>query len=64
MNASQDDVGSKWSLKALKRKFTEMQIPQEEMWKEVEYVIVKTLAAVAPKISNKLQEVDAHRYVW
>lgn len=62
-NADNDDVGHKWSLKALK-KYLEKQVGQErhnKMWNEVHDLIVKTMISVEERINFKTKQLTSHR---
>lgn len=51
-DANQDDQGSKWSLVALKRKFTSLGFDTEKIFRKIEDIIVKTLISGENVINN------------
>jgi len=55
VNAEEDDVGNKWSIKALKRHMEEMGMPVKKMWKDIEEVIIKTLISSEYQIARQMQ---------
>ncbi|OMJ74452.1 hypothetical protein SteCoe_26635 [Stentor coeruleus] len=55
-NAQIDGEGSKWSLKALKKKYDELGISYEEVFRKIEDIIIKTLIAVEPHVVNSINQ--------
>ena len=49
--AAEDDVGHKWSLSALRRRFAAEGTPWEPLWDRIGDVIARTLIAVAPRMA-------------
>lgn len=54
--ADEDGVGSKWSLSALKRKFTQMGLDYDGMMARIKDLIVKTMIAVQPHVLAKIDK--------
>lgn len=55
-DANIDDVGSKWSVGALKRYFRAQGIDDSKMWSGVEDIINKTLISTEDQINQRLQK--------
>jgi hypothetical protein len=47
-----DNIGNKWSLTALKKKYKELEINSEELWRNIKDIIIKTCIAVEPYMSD------------
>eukprot|EP00899_Mesostigma_viride_P010233 jgi/Mesvir1/19210/Mv11519-RA.4 len=54
-DADRDDVGSKWSISALKRHFSEKKIPWEPIWRQIEDIVVKTMISVEAQVNTLIQ---------
>ena len=54
--AKGDGVGSKWSFKALRRKFVQMNLDYEAMLKDLDALVVKTLLLVQPHILRDIKK--------
>lgn len=62
-NASDDMYGTKWSLKALRRYFTQTGVDAEAAMEAIKDVIIKTLIAVESDISSLVNRYFPERYV-
>jgi hypothetical protein len=51
-----DNVGQKWSLSALRKAFREQGIDDVSVFKKIEDIIVKTILAAEPIISNAMEQ--------
>ena len=51
-DAAQDDVGSKWSLTALRRKMGQLGIDHDQIFKKIDDLILKTIIAGENVINN------------
>lgn len=60
-NTHKDDEGSKWSLTALRRKYQEMGIDSETLWKKIRDIIIKTIISVEPHMLEGLNRTAEHR---
>jgi hypothetical protein len=47
-----DDIGSKWSLTALKRYFKSNNIDDRKLWKDVNDLLVKSVLSVEQQLST------------
>lgn len=56
VEADEDGVGSKWSLSALKRKFTKLNLDYDELMVRVKDLIVKTMIGIQPHVLSKMQK--------
>eukprot|EP00818_Percolomonas_sp_WS_P009383 CAMPEP_0117447850 /NCGR_PEP_ID=MMETSP0759-20121206/7090_1 /TAXON_ID=63605 /ORGANISM="Percolomonas cosmopolitus, Strain WS" /LENGTH=612 /DNA_ID=CAMNT_0005240203 /DNA_START=421 /DNA_END=2259 /DNA_ORIENTATION=- len=54
-NHEEDDVGSKWSIRGLKRYFKRYGIDDSDLWRQVDDVIVKTIIAVEPNVCDHMK---------
>lgn len=59
--ATKDDEGSKWSIQALRKKYQEMGIDHEELWKKIEDLIIKTIISAEPSMLSSLNRTPEHR---
>jgi len=46
INAEEDNYGNKWSLKALRKKYKQLNINDVKIFKKINKIIIKTLIAV------------------
>lgn len=51
----EDDKGSKWSILGLKRYFKRMGIDDSDLWRQIDDVIIKTVIAVEPKVTDLMK---------
>ena len=58
---SKDDEGSKWSFAALKKKYVELGIDVEDLWKKIEDVIIKTIISAEPYMLSSMNRTPKHR---
>lgn len=58
--AEQDGVGSKWSLKALRRYFEERGLPWDAVWEQCRGIVAKTLIAVEPRMNTSAKVYVPH----
>ena len=61
IDSNQDGVGSKWSLKALRTKYTEMGIDFDSIFRKIEDIVIKTMIAVEPHVVNNLNQGSKNR---
>lgn len=55
VDVENDGIGSKWSIKALKRYFSEQGIDDKELWEKIKDIIIKTLLSAESSINNRIQ---------
>lgn len=55
-DAEADGEGSKWSLKALRKKYEEIGINYDEVFDKIEDIAIKTIIAVEPHVVNSLNQ--------
>jgi tubulin polyglutamylase TTLL4 len=58
---SQDGMGSKWSLKALRAKYLEIGIDYDAIFRKIEDIVIKTMIAVEPHVVNALNQGSKNR---
>jgi tubulin polyglutamylase TTLL4 len=54
-DATRDNEGSKWSIKALKRWFAERRVEDRKLWTAIDDVIIKTLLSVEDPVNTNLK---------
>ena len=54
--AKQEGMGSKWSFKALRRKFAQLNLDYEAMLKDLDSLVVRTLLLVQPHVLKEIKK--------
>ncbi|EAR91806.2 tubulin tyrosine ligase family protein (macronuclear) [Tetrahymena thermophila SB210] len=60
-DANEDSEGSKWSLKALFRKYTEMGVNTAQLWDRIKDIVIKTCIATEPYMTDQYVKCENHR---
>lgn len=60
-DADADDIGSKWSITALRRKLGQLGIDHDLIWKKIEDIVIKTMISVEPMLNNGMEMYVPHR---
>lgn len=60
-NADVDGEGSKWSLKALRKKYEEIGVNFDEIFGKIEDIVIKTLISVEPHVVNSINQACKNR---
>lgn len=54
-DADQDDIGQKWSLRALRKRLREAGIDDEAIWAKIEDIVIKTIISAEPMLNNGME---------
>ena len=60
-DADQDNVGSKWSLSALRKEYIKMGIDEEKLFKKIKDLIIKTCISVESNMMDSFSKLAEHR---
>ena len=60
-NTKSDDEGSKWSLKALIKKYNEIGVNTEELFGKIHDIIIKTIISAESSMLSSLNRIPEHR---
>lgn len=60
-DAAIENMGSKWSLSALRKQYEEMGIDDTELWARVKDLVIKTIISAEPYMLHSLNRTPEHR---
>ncbi len=60
-DADRDDIGQKWSLRALRKKLKDEGIDDDAIWAKIDDIVIKTIISAEPMLNNGMDLYVPHR---